>query len=77
MEIKYLILIMFGHAKAQDVVTELLQGIREISHSSQAHVFSWNGWAKCEQVYTEQIMPDRKEERLSVSSRLHTKLSDS
>ena len=34
------------------------QGIRKISLSSQNYAFSWNGWAKCEQVYTEQIASD-------------------
>ena len=37
------------------------QGIREVSHSSQTDAFSWNGWTKCEQVYTEQIKLDKKE----------------
>ena len=54
MKIKYLTSVMICNAKAQDVVTDT-RGIREISHSSQTDAFSWNGWTKCEQIYTEQI----------------------
>ena len=53
-QIKYQTSIMFGHAKAPYVVTELLNVIMETGHSSQTYAFSWNGWTKCKQVYTEQ-----------------------
>ena len=75
--VKYFTSITFGHAKAQNVVTEILKTLREISHSSQTDAFSWDGWTKCEQVYTEQIKSDKKGERLLTASLLHTKFSDS
>ena len=52
-KIKYLISIVFGHAKVPDVVTDT-QVIREISDSSQTYALSSNGWNKCKQIYTEQ-----------------------
>ena len=50
---------MLGHAKEQDVMRDT-QGIRELGHSSQTDAFSWNRWTKCEQVYIEQIKPNKK-----------------
>ena len=55
LKIKHLKSIMFGHAKVKDVVTRDTQGI---SHSSQNNIYIWT---KCEQVYTEEIKPDKKE----------------
>ena len=76
-KIKYLTSIMFGNAKAQNVVIRGSQGIREISHSYQTNTFFHNWWTKHEEIYTEQIQPDTKGERLLTASKVPTKLFDS
>ena len=67
-KIKYLTSVMSGHANAQDVVTEIFKAFREISHSSETDTFSWNGWAKCEQVYNEKNKPDKKTKAIKSQS---------
>ena len=41
---------MFVHARAEDVVKEMLGVLAKLA-------FSWNGWAQCEQIYNAQDEP--------------------
>ena len=45
-KVKYLTSIMFGHAKAADVVTEIMQALENLSPTIQVDALIGNGWAK-------------------------------
>ena len=49
-KVKYLTSIMFGHAKAADVVTEIMQALENFNPTIQVDALIGNGWAKCQQI---------------------------
>ena len=53
-KIKYLTSIMFGHAKVQAVVTEILKSLEKLVIPLKIMLSLGMGWTKCKQVYTEQ-----------------------
>ena len=65
--VKSLTSVMFGDARAEDVVKEILGVLDRLAINKGKHqtdAFSWNGWAQCEQIYNAQDKPGQERERL-------------
>ena len=67
---------MFGHARPDNVVKEMLGVQDKLAYSFQSDVFSWNGWAQCEQIFNAQDKPGQERERLSTICQVPTQLPD-
>ena len=48
---------MFGHARAEEVVKEMLGALDKLAIPVRQMLFSWNGWAQCEYIYNAQDKP--------------------
>ena len=76
-EIKYLTSIMFGHAKALDVVTEIFKSLEKLAIPLKLMLYLGMDGPNVNKSILNKINETKKGERLSATSQMATKLFDS